>query len=133
MTTVRYRSPRTARHNIGISFVSQELADDQAIEMDERGCIACVNCSICRNCRGCFDCSGCTGCTGCHDCHDCRNVLNCYRCSYCSQCQACENCRGCVCSYGCIGCERGVNLLNNNIINAAEREIITWLDNRQVA
>ena len=59
---MRYESQKTERGNVGVSYVSQEAADAQAVEMDDNDCF---HCSRCSNCFNCSSCSGCTGCTGC--------------------------------------------------------------------
>ena len=56
---MRYESPKSERGNTGVSYESQQAADDQARQMDANGC------SDCSECSGCSRCSGCSGCSGC--------------------------------------------------------------------
>jgi hypothetical protein len=72
-----FKTRNEATKNTGISFVSQELADQQCKEMDERGCI---------QCRGCTNCYKCTNCVDCTDCSDCSNCMSCFACTDCSSC-----------------------------------------------
>lgn len=55
---MQYRSALTRRGNIGISSVSQEIADEQAAEMDASNC---TSCSRCYDCTSCTDSSGVVG------------------------------------------------------------------------
>ena len=64
---MRYESEKSAKGNVGVSYVSQSEADEQAKEMDKN------NCSDCTNCYDCYDCSDCISCTNCSDCSDCRD------------------------------------------------------------
>ncbi len=44
---MRFESAQTARGNIGVSYVSQEKANEQAQEMDANNCVYCSGCSDC--------------------------------------------------------------------------------------
>ena len=80
---MRYESAKTKMGNVGVSYESQEAADLQAAQMDEKGNTNCSGCSGCFDCSGCYDCSGCSGCSDCSDCS---------RCSWCSGCSGCSDC-----------------------------------------
>jgi hypothetical protein len=58
---MKYMSERTTFGNTGVSFESQILADLQAKNMDESGCIYCYNCADCVDCWSCYGCTGCVG------------------------------------------------------------------------
>ncbi len=58
-----YKSEITKNGNVGISYVSQEAANLQALEMDMNNCSRCSGCSGCSRCSGCSDCSDCSGCS----------------------------------------------------------------------
>lgn len=68
---MKFQTAITAKGNVGCSYISQALADQQATEMDNNGCTNCTNCFRCVNCTGCRRCIGCTGCIDCIDCIDC--------------------------------------------------------------
>ncbi len=44
---MRYESKKTAKGNIGVSYISQELADVQADQMDANNCTDCTDCTDC--------------------------------------------------------------------------------------
>ena len=107
---MRFESQKTEKGNVRVSYVSQELADEQAKQMDANGNKNCRDCIDCRDCSGCSYCIDCSGCSGCRDCSYCRGCCYCSGCSYCggcSYCSYCSYCSGCSdCSYcsGCIDC-----------------------------
>lgn len=49
---MKYESEKTEKGNVGVSWVGQEEADQQAVAMDNNGCINCYNCSYCSYCSG---------------------------------------------------------------------------------
>ncbi len=61
---------KTKNGNIGVSKFSQEIADFQALRMDQDGCFNCENCYGCQNCVGCKNCLDCINCS------DCVNLVN---------------------------------------------------------
>jgi len=65
----KFESTVSQRGNIGVSHVSQKLADAQVLAMDA------ANCYNCRNCTHCYNCRNCTHCRDCRDCRDCQGVL----------------------------------------------------------
>ena len=65
---MRYESEKSAKGNVGVSYVSQSEADEQAKEMDKNNCTYCISCTYCRNCSDCSDCSGCSDCSDCISC-----------------------------------------------------------------
>ena len=75
---MRYESKKTQRGNVGVSYESQEAADNQSWQMDANGCYNCSDCSDCYNCYNCSDCyncSSCSGCSRCYNCSGCSGVL----------------------------------------------------------
>jgi len=88
---MKYESARTEKGNVGVSFESQEAADNQALQMDANGNSNCYNCSDCSDCSRCSDCSGCSYCYNCSGCSYCSR---CYNCSGCSGCSDCSDCSG---------------------------------------
>ena len=59
---MRFESKVTVKGNIGMSYVSQESANAQAVAMDENGCTGCTDCTGCTGCKYCKYCKGCTDC-----------------------------------------------------------------------
>jgi hypothetical protein len=96
-----YYTAPTARGNIGVSYRSQEDADENAREMDDNGCQNCYYCIDCRNCKNCEHCIGCADCDNCHGCEGCRS---CSDCSGCDDCAGCNMCSGCIDCHGCYRC-----------------------------
>ena len=88
---MRYESSKTARGNVGVSYTSQQAAEDQAAQMDAANCTYCTNCmdctycTNCTNCTNCMDCTYCTGCTNCTGCTDCTGCTNCTGCTVCME------------------------------------------------
>jgi hypothetical protein len=82
-----FESAKTAKGNIGVSYVSAEKAVAQAEEMDSNGCVNCYNCYNCYNCSRCSDC---------YNCYNCLGGLRCSSCSDCSDCSDCYNCSDCL-------------------------------------
>lgn len=73
-----FTTEKTRNGNIGMSTVSQELANKQALEMDL---------SLCHNCVNCWGCYGCTTCSNCVDCSMCGGCDNCTSCTRCRHCK----------------------------------------------
>ncbi len=57
-----YSSKVSPKHNTGVSYKSQQAANEQALEMDQNGCVGCTDCVNCFNCIKCDSCIECTGC-----------------------------------------------------------------------
>lgn len=47
---MRYESSKTARGNVGVSYTSQQAAEDQAAQMDAANCTRCMDCMDCMRC-----------------------------------------------------------------------------------
>ena len=80
-----YTSKISAQGNIGISYISQEAADVQALEMDRNACIECSNCENCHHCVKC------TSCKHCAECVNSTNLVDCNRCIDCSDLSSLNN------------------------------------------
>ena len=65
---MKYESMKTAKGNTGVSYISQEDADNQAAEMDSANNMNCYNCSDCSNCSNCSYCYNCSDCSNCSHC-----------------------------------------------------------------
>lgn len=72
-----YTSKVSAMRNIGKSYISQEAANAQALEMDRNGCTDCSDCE---------DCHHCVKCVSCKHCSDCINSFNLDHCDKCVEC-----------------------------------------------
>ena len=94
-----YESQKTPRGNVGVSCISQAVADAQAAKMDANYCSDCSNCTDCYCCSNCTDCSNCSNCSGCSNCYCCCYCYCCYCCSNCSNCYCC-----CYCCSNCSNC-----------------------------
>jgi hypothetical protein len=73
-----YLSKESPRHNTGVSYVSQDAANAQALEMDRNGCVECTGCEDCHDCVKCSSCKHCT------DCVNSTNLIACEKCVDCS-------------------------------------------------
>ena len=100
---MKYKSAKTPKGNMGVSFKSQEAADAQAAEMDAGGNRNCSDCSGCSGCTGCTRCSGCSGCSDCSDCSRCTRCSDCTRCTRCMDCMDCMDCTRCTDCTDCTG------------------------------
>jgi hypothetical protein len=93
---MKYESQKTLRGNVGVSYTSQQVADDQANKMDESNCRDCTYCINCKDCINCINCKGCIDCINCEDCTDCTYCAGCIDCIYCTGCIDCAGCTGCI-------------------------------------
>jgi len=109
-----YKSAKTEKGNVGISYESQSLADAQAREMDAGNNVNCYDCSNCSDCFNCSNCSDCFNCFNCYNCSDCFNCSNCSDCLNCFNCYNCSNCFNCSNCSGCSGCSNCSGILKWN-------------------
>ena len=73
-----YRTPKSIRGNIGISYVSIDIAFKQREAMDSNFCNDCINCNGCIQCLKCIACNDCDMCTSCVHCNNVHNSSNQY-------------------------------------------------------